>query len=402
MNQRASVTAVDLTTHQSAEPTGHPLTDGADILVVDDVMANLSLLVDILKDEGYRVRPVASGREALRAAQTQTPDLVLLDIDMPEMDGLTVCRTLKNLPETQHVPVIFLSAFNQPKDKVAAFAAGGVDYVTKPFQIEEVVQRVSTHLHLESLKYCLENQNRELHARNRELEQMRKTQGNLVQMIVHDLRSPLAGVLGYLELLQIGGAGSFSKEIQDDVSRAVEACNSANDLVSSLLDMARLESSAMPMDIAPFELRQILYGAVNTQHSVKGKRTIAVRHDDLPVMVNADPGLTHRVLVNLLQNAVRATDDGSQIEVEISQDEKLATVTVIDSGRGIAPERIAGLFEKFAQADERRRHRDAGFGIGLAFCRLAIESQGGTIEVASTLGVGSRFWFTLPLLEETS
>ncbi|MEM1090148.1 MAG: hybrid sensor histidine kinase/response regulator [Pseudomonadota bacterium] len=399
MNQTASIASFRQdctpTTGDAAGDHAEPV---ADILVVDDVMANLSLLVDILKEEGYRVRPVASGREALRAAAAQPPDMVLLDIDMPEMDGFEVCKALKSAAETQHVPVIFLSAFARPSDKVAAFSAGGVDYVTKPFQIEEVVQRVATHLHLESLKACLEDQNRELHARNRELEQIRKTQANLVHMIVHDLRSPLAGVLGYLELLQIGGADSLSEEILADVGRAVEACNSANDLVSCLLDIARLESAAMPMDIAPLDLGRSADAALNSQHSIKGQRTLKLHQGDRPVMVNADAGLVHRVLVNLLHNAIKATGEDDRIDLDISQDGEFARLQVIDTGRGIPADRISGLFEKFAQADQRRRHRDDGFGIGLAFCRLAVEAQGGSIGVESELGEGSRFWFTLPLI----
>ncbi|MFK7955609.1 MAG: response regulator [Lysobacterales bacterium] len=397
MNERALATTANISTTAADPLPVQSITAGANLLLVDDVVANLTLLLDVLKDEGYQVRPVTDGRQALRAAKAQPPDLILLDIDMPTLDGFEVCKTLKRMPETQHIPVIFLSAFDQPTDKVAAFSAGGVDYVTKPFQIEEVLQRVSTHLHLESLKRSLEGRNQELQARNRELEKLRKTQANLVHMIVHDLRSPLAGVLGYLELLQIGGGDSLSRKIQDDVSSAVEACNSANDLVSSLLDIARLESSAMPLDIATFDLREVAFSALNTQHAVKGSRNFSVHHDDDPVLVSADSGLTHRVIVNLLQNAVRATNDNGRIDIEVSREGQHARLQVKDNGRGIHPDQLPKLFEKFAQADHRRQHRDSGFGIGLAFCRLAMESQQGSVDVESRPDEGSRFWITLPL-----
>ena len=397
MNDSAILTTATVKeTDVATLPT--PVTSrGASILLVDDVVANLTLLLDVLKQEGYQLRPVTDGRLALRAAKAQPPDLILLDIDMPNLDGFQVCERLKSMPETQHIPVIFLSAFDQPCDKVAAFTAGGVDYVTKPFQVEEVLQRVSTHLNIQALKRCLEGRNQELQERNRELEKLRKTQANLVHMIVHDLRSPLAGVLGYLELLQIAGGDSLSQEIQDDVSRAVEACNSANDLVSCLLDIARLESAVMPLNIDTFDLRDVALKAIKTQQSVKGQRQISVRHDEEPVWVRADNGLTLRVIVNLLQNAVRATTDDGQIFITVSQETQCAKLQVKDNGRGIQPEQLPKLFEKFAQADLRHQHRDSGFGIGLAFCRLAMESQLGTVNVESQPDHGSCFWITLPL-----
>ena len=397
MNDSAILTTATVKeTDVATLPT--PVTSrGASILLVDDVVANLTLLLDVLKQEGYQLRPVTDGRLALRAAKAQPPDLILLDIDMPNLDGFQVCERLKSMPETQHIPVIFLSAFDQPCDNVAAFTAGGVDYVTKPFQVEEVLQRVSTHLNIQALKRCLEGRNQELQERNRELEKLRKTQANLVHMIVHDLRSPLAGVLGYLELLQIAGGDSLSQEIQDDVSRAVEACNSANDLVSCLLDIARLESAVMPLNIDTFDLRDVALKAIKTQQSVKGQRQISVRHDEEPVWVRADNGLTLRVIVNLLQNAVRATTDDGQIFITVSQETQCAKLQVKDNGRGIQPEQLPKLFEKFAQADLRHQHRDSGFGIGLAFCRLAMESQLGTVNVESQPDHGSCFWITLPL-----
>ncbi|MEM9531337.1 MAG: hybrid sensor histidine kinase/response regulator [Pseudomonadota bacterium] len=368
-----------------------------DILVVDDVLANLSLLVDILKQQGYRVRAVARGREAVKAARELPPKLILLDIDMPDMDGFAVCQALKTMPETESIPVLFLSSFARPSDKVAAFGVGGVDYITKPFQIEEVLQRVATHLRIEGLKQSLQEQNRELQIRNRELERIRLAQANLTHMIVHDLRSPLAGVLGYLELLQIGSSGLLNSEQRADVDQAVEACHLANNLVTSMLDIARLENDAMPLQVEATDLCQLAAEVVSVLRSVAEERQISLHHPDNPVVGHVDATLIRRVITNLLHNAIRATRGDGRIELTVSRVSEGARIQVQDNGCGIARELQDGIFEKFTQAENRRRFRSEGYGIGLAFCRLAVEAQDGTIHFESAPEQGSRFWITLPL-----
>ena len=173
-----------------------------DILVVDDTIANLKLLAGMLRSEGYSVRPVASGAQALRTASRRCPDLILLDITMPEMDGYEVCQRLKQDEALAGVPVIFISALSELDFKVKAFASGGVDYVTKPFQIDEVKARVETHLGLRRLQQQLEVRNAELDATNVALKQMQELREELIHLIVHDLRAPLSGMLLSLSMLQ--------------------------------------------------------------------------------------------------------------------------------------------------------------------------------------------------------
>ena len=143
----------------------------ADILIVDDTPANLRLLAGILAEQGYKIRPASNGQMALLAAQAQPPDLVLLDIMMPEMDGYQVCRMLKANERTRDIPVIFISALDETLDKVTAFLIGGVDYITKPFQVEEVLARVETHLTIARLHRELQHKNQELARQNLELQQ---------------------------------------------------------------------------------------------------------------------------------------------------------------------------------------------------------------------------------------
>jgi two-component system sensor histidine kinase/response regulator len=180
------------------------------ILVVDDTPANLRLLTGMLKEQGYRVRPAPNGRLALQAVRAEAPDLILLDINMPEMNGYETCEALKADEAYADIPVIFISALTETSDKIQAFQTGGVDYVTKPFQFEEVQARVEAHLTLFRLKRELEEKYRQL----KELEQLRDS---LTHMIVHDLRSPLTGTLTTLQLIKMTAGDRLEEEEKEDV-----------------------------------------------------------------------------------------------------------------------------------------------------------------------------------------
>ncbi|MEI9893792.1 MAG: response regulator [Chthoniobacter sp.] len=170
-----------------------PAPPAPDILVVDDTEANLQLLSGMLRERGYKVRPVPNGRLALQAAKSAPPDLILLDINMPDLDGYEVCAQLKRDERTASVPVLFISALNETMDKVLAFGVGGLDYITKPFQFEEVDARVAAHLKLRRLQVDLEERNSELRRTNAELRRLQELRDNLTHMIVHDLRLPWLG-----------------------------------------------------------------------------------------------------------------------------------------------------------------------------------------------------------------
>ncbi len=171
------------------------------ILVVDDTPENLHVLAGMLNERGYKVRPVPSGKLALQAAKMTKPDLILLDINMPDLNGYEVCAQLKRDERMLDVPVIFISALNETIDKVMAFGVGGVDYITKPFQFEEVEARVAVHLKLRRTQMELEWRNAELKKTNEELRRLHELRDNLTNMIIHDLRSPLTGVVGAFELI---------------------------------------------------------------------------------------------------------------------------------------------------------------------------------------------------------
>jgi len=361
------------------------------IMVVDDAPANLKLLEEMLRKHAYRVLTFPGGELALKAAAKSPPDLILLDINMPQMNGFEVCKRLKADESLKEIPVIFISALTETMDKLKAFAAGGVDYVTKPFQFEEVQARVETHMELR-------RQKRELKAaydRLRELESLRDT---LVHMIVHDMRTPLMVVSNYL---QMAGMQKLPEQAADYITRAADATGALVEMVSSLLDVSKMEAGQMTMQLTAVDLRDLLKEALGKVESLKGQRALTLVVPDQAVMLTCDAGLILRVIQNLLGNALKFTDrERGTIEVRVEPGKDTLRVTVTDNGPGIPEDYHAKIFEKFGQVASWEQGRKYSTGLGLTFCKMAVETHGGRIGVDSEVGEGSTFWFELPRSDE--
>ncbi len=370
----------------------------ADILIVDDTPANLQLLAGLLKKAGHRVRPVPSGRMALRAARAARPDLILLDIMMPEMDGYEVCRQLEADPELADVPVIFISALDAPEDKVRAFSAGGVDYVSKPFHFEEVQARVQTHLRISRLQRKVQHQNRELEANNAQLQELEAQRDSLVHMLVHDMRSPLGSMQMFLEVLRDDTEDVLDEDQHEDLAYTLDAIHDLAGMIDAILDVSRLEEAGMPLNRASQPLHPILERAAHPmEHAAREHRLLLPEGPG--VTLCCDDGLIARVVTNLVANALKFTPRGGLIELRTSSAEGMARVEVRDQGPGIPTESRDLIFDKFGQVRGRHQHGKRSTGLGLAFCKLAVEAHGGRIGVhRGEGGSGSIFWFELPLV----
>jgi signal transduction histidine kinase len=358
------------------------------ILLVDDTPANLEVLGGMLKERGYRIRQAISGEMALRAARNNPPDLILLDIMMPDMDGYQTCAELKADAVLREIPVIFISALSETMDKVKAFGAGGVDYITKPFQFAEVEARVATHL-------ALRQQQRQLEAQFRELTRLEELRDNLVHMIVHDMRTPLTGIKGFIELLKMSEMEALSLEGQEFVSLALVATDELIEMVSSLLDVSKMEAGEMALALEPCRLDTIAAEVLQKTAALHLGRTVSLAAP-APVEVVGDAGILGRVVQNLLGNALKFTPEGGAITIAMAPDPTRVRVTVTDTGPGIPEEYRDKIFEKFGQVESRKNHQKHSTGLGLTFCKYAVTAHGGAIGVDSVVGEGSTFWFELP------
>jgi two-component system, sensor histidine kinase and response regulator len=371
----------------SRKPVAQP-----DILVVDDTPANLRLLSEMLKAQGYKPRLVPSGKLALSAAQAIPPDLILLDIRMPEMDGYQVCERLKADPKLKDTPVIFLSALDETGNKVKAFAVGGVDYIIKPFQLAEVLARVETHL-------ALRRQTRQLEESYAALKHLENMRDNLTHMVVHDMRSPLGVIGGFLSLLESYEAGNLSTNGLQFIREARHSIDELVEMVNSMLDVSKLEAGKMRLHRIESDLGSLAQAVLRRFEPIRGARQLVLDTPCDPVKLPVDAGLISRVMQNLAGNAFNYTAANGSIRIAVSRTGAEARVAVSDNGPGIPAAYHDKIFEKFVQVEDL--NAKVGTGLGLAFCKLAVEIHGGRIGVESEVGHGSTFWFTLPLADET-
>ncbi len=365
--------------------------DVAEIVVVDDTPANLQLLVKMLRDEGYKVRPVTSGAAALELARTIKPDLMLLDINMPGMNGYEVCRRIKADDQLRDVPVIFLSAMHETFDKVQAFEVGGQDYIAKPFQTEEARARIQAHLHLARLREDLKESNRKL----KENEEMRT---RLAHMLVHDMRTPLFSITGMLELSAMCESVARDAQAADNIRHARDAARLLIEMISSILDVYKMESNTPLVRLETVEIGEVAAEAIRVLGGLATRHHFTYHPAPRPIHVRCDRALTGRVILNLVSNAIKFTPPAAAVELWIDDPPgaDAIRVRVTDQGPGIAPESQSRLFQLFGQVETRSMGYKYSSGLGLVFCKMVVEAQGGAIGLESEVGKGSTFWFTVP------
>ena len=363
----------------------------ADVLIVDDTPANLRVLSRLLSDNGYKVRPVPSGRLALEAVKASEPDIIFLDIRMPDMDGYEVCGELKSNDATSDIPVIFISALNELEDKVRGFEVGAVDFITKPFQEGEVLARLETHL-------TIRNQRRQIADQLEQLRQLEILRENLAQMIVHDLNNPLHGILGFIQLLRQEIAEIDNDKIDRYASSIETSVKWSVDMIRAILDVGKIESGEMQINPKDIDIAAILDEMCRGIEPLTRDKNLTVEIDcaeDIGTF-SADRDLFRRILVNIVGNAIKFSPENGTISVAVHDEPDAALIEVRDQGPGIPDEYRETIFEKYGQVQSHEVGRKYSTGLGLAFCKLAVEAHGGTIGVACEGDSGSTFWLRMP------
>ena len=372
----------------------------AGILIVDDNSENLTVLSSLLSKE-YDVSVAKSGERALEILQSgRLFDLILLDIIMPEMDGFKLCSLIKADERFKDIPIIFISALTEIESKVKGFQMGGVDYITKPFQKEEVLARVKTHLTIRELTSELIEKNKRLEETNKKLMELERLRENLTNMIIHDMRSPLTAIMSMFELLKMELEGKAEPQVMHYIGSGMSSAKSLIEMINSLLDISRLEEGKMPLEISRNRIGEIVDDAMKSLEPliIGSKYEVRVEKNGLEnVVVNCDREIIKRVILNLVTNSLKHSMSKSPIKVTVSLEDGFVVVSVIDDGIGIPKEYHQKIFEKFGQVEMRERRQKYSTGLGLTFCKLAIEAHNGRIGLESEAGKGSRFFFMLPV-----
>jgi signal transduction histidine kinase len=367
------------------------------VLVVDDTEDNLDLLEFALRKRPLDMLRASSGKECLEIATKQNPDIILLDIQMPEMDGFETLKRLQANPKTKRIPVVFLTAAKKdPKSIEEGLLMGASEYLTKPIDIEELLVRVRSILKITRME--------------RELEE---TKAKFTAMLVHDLRSPLGGIKSVFELLidLSREAKPFGQEVIQIIESAHTSSTSLLDLVNDLLDLSKYQAGQVHLDRMMADIAAVVEMSISSYSVPFQNKGVKLARDfgkDVPP-ASIDPRKLSQVIGNLVSNALKFTPKDGTVTIRTysttvrhdNVDEPAVGVAVDDTGMGIPAEELSLLFSHYRQVSSAKRVKEKGTGLGLAICKLIVEAHGGVISVQSTAGKGTSFSFALPLTDHS-
>lgn len=357
------------------------------VLIVDDKLVNLQILGKMLDEENYNLAIAENGVKALEIAQTKFPDLILLDIMMPGMDGYEVCAKLKVNPITKDIPVIFLTAKSEVDDIVKGFNAGAVDYISKPFHKEELLARVKTHLQLVSSK--------------REIELLNNEKNAFLSRIARDLTSPFTSFSGLTDLL----ANELDRLDKDNLQNIANLLLSSSKLIYSfinnLLDFSQIEMGTMKYEPKELNPQEYISNAELLFRDISEPKNIKFHIDNITnSKIYADNYMLNKILNHLMSNAIKFSYQDGKIVIGAIDEDDYVKFYVKDDGIGISESVQSKLFRLDDIFIQYGTNNEAGLGLGLIICKSLIDMQGGKIWFESQQNQGSTFYFTLPKYQD--
>jgi len=402
------------------------------ILVVDNNINDMEILFELLNAQGYEVTCASNGVEALEKIRESKPDLVISEIMMPEMDGFGLCRELKKTMETIKIPIIlYSSSFTDPEDEKLVMEEGAAAYIRKPFEIKPFLEKIrevitgyqtgkifqhmpgildeKEYLSLYSQKlmnklenkvFELENANKKLEAALSELETIDRLKDNILANVTHELRTPLTHALGYVELAISETDEAKKKEYS---RRSRDALFRENEVITHLVEAAYADKDLLKPVFETMNVTHIINETIQALLPKAQAYSIRISCEDRDnLFAKGDANQIKHVLENLLDNAIKFNRKGGKVEISAYREDGMVKVCIIDTGIGIAKEKMCKLFDKMYQVDSETTRKFGGIGIGLSIAKYIVEAHGGSIGVESKTGEGSKFYFTLPAQVESA
>ena len=364
------------------------------ILIVDDVVSNVLLLKILLTNEKFQVCTANCGNMCIEQARAEKPDLILLDVMMPDISGFETAVILKKDPELKEIPIIFLTALNNPSDLVKGFQVGANDFLTKPFNKEELVVRVMHQIALVAAKRMIEKQNKELLATISNRDKM-------YSVIAHDLRSPMASIRMVLNLVVTAcSPETVGQELFELLDKANRESEEVHDLLDNLLKWTKSQTGRLNVVTQDLDLNDIIPGVVDIFEMIAATKNIKLElhGTDQPLVVRADNDMLKTVVRNFMSNAIKFSPENSSIEISMKPEGDFAKISVHDHGVGIAADRIDSIFHKGETT--WGTGGEEGSGLGLQLCQDFARKNGGDVMVESVEGEGSTFSVLVPLKKD--
>lgn len=364
------------------------------ILIVDDVVSNVLLLKILLTNEKFQICTASNGRECIEKTKSERPDLILLDVMMPDLNGFDTAVILKNDPETANVPIIFLTALNTPSDLVQGFKVGASDFLTKPFNKEELIVRVMQQISLVAARRIIMEQNEEL----------RHTISNrdkMYSVIAHDLRSPMASIRMVLNLfVSAVSPDMIGRDLYDLIDKANRESEETHSLLDNLLKWTKSQTGRLNVVYQDFEINDVVLGVVDIFVIIAETKHIRLNCNlgTENLKVHADTDMLNTVIRNFLSNAIKFSNENSTIDITVARSGDFARISVRDHGVGISEDRLASLFSSGKTTYGTKN--EEGSGLGLQLCKDFAVKNGGDVEVESVHGEGSTFSVLIPLVAE--
>lgn len=366
------------------------------ILIVDDNPTNLSVLFEYLEESGYELAVAQSGEEALQQLEHVQPDLILLDVLLPGLDGFETCQHLKENPATAKIPIVFMTALANDIDKVKGFLAGGVDYITKPLHHEEVLVRINSHLQIQRLQRELTQHQQRLNVQNtllaqkdERIQELQTSKDAFCLCVSQKLQQPLDALMGYARLIDDNIEEYGRDEIRNTARRLRQSAEKLSALYENLLLWSKIQQNTLDYRPETVALDEIaVYNILLHTPAAEQKRISLNSTIPEKTLMYADEKMMNVIFRNVLANALNFTKPGGQITISVEDRHDLFEVVVTDTGIGMDTEQLNRLFQTPGVKENP--------GIGLPLCQSLIAKQGGTIRAESELGKGAVIRFTLP------
>ncbi len=373
------------------------------LLIVDDVPANVSVLFDFLTNAGFKVLVAQDGKRAIQKAIYAQPDLILLDVMMPGMDGFEACKIMKSENKTKDIPIIFMTALADTVDKVKGFSLGAADYITKPIQYEEALARITTHLSFRRLQQQLQARTIELEKRNIEHKQARfeaeasnRAKSTFLANMSHELRTPLNAIIGYSDMLREEAVDMGYEKLVPDLDKIQTAAKQLLGIISDVLDIAKIEADKVELKLTELDIPTLIQDVLTViRPTLVGESQLVVNCAENIGTLMADANKVQQILFNLLSNAAKFTNRGT-ITLSVYRSAEWVTFEVADTGIGIEENQLEHIFKPFTQVDSSTTRQYGGTGLGLTICRHYCQLMNGQISVTSKVGQGSTFTVKLP------